>query len=86
MDSAKHGLICWFNSAENAERRRAHTAPKSRAAAAVELLAFLGYQAQATVQEIAEEYARETGYTPYIFSGSSPGAVEFGTLRLRPVS
>ena len=49
-------------------------------------VAFLGYQAQATVQEMAEEYARETGYTPYIFSGSSPGAVEFGTLRLRPVS
>jgi galactokinase len=49
-------------------------------------VALLGYQAQATVQAIAEEYARETGYTPYIFSGSSPGAAEFGTLRLRPVS
>jgi L-arabinokinase len=49
-------------------------------------VAFLGYQAQAVVQEIAEEYARETGYTPYIFSGSSPGAAEFGTLRLRPAA
>jgi hypothetical protein len=38
------------------------------------------------VQEIAEEYARETGYNPYIFSGSSPGAAEFGTLRLRPAA
>jgi L-arabinokinase len=47
-------------------------------------VAFLGYRAQALVQEIAEEYARETGYTPYIFSGSSPGAAEFGTLRLQP--
>ncbi len=46
-------------------------------------VAFLGYRAQAVVQEMAEEYARETGYTPYIFSGSSPGAAEFGTLRLQ---
>lgn len=49
-------------------------------------VAFLGYQAQTIVQEIGEEYARETGYTPYIFSGSSPGAAEFGTLRLLPAA
>jgi hypothetical protein len=31
---------------------------------------------------MAEKYARETGYQPYIFSGSSPGSAEFGHLRL----
>jgi galactokinase len=49
-------------------------------------VAFLGFKSQALVQAIAEEYARETGYTPYIFTGSSPGAAEFGTLRLQPAA
>jgi len=34
------------------------------------------------VAGMAEKYARETGYQPYIFSGSSPGSAEFGHLRL----
>jgi galactokinase len=34
------------------------------------------------VARVAEKYARETDYQPYIFSGSSPGSAEFGHLRL----
>jgi L-arabinokinase len=34
------------------------------------------------VAGVAEKYARETGYQPYIFSGSSRGSAEFGHLRL----
>jgi L-arabinokinase len=34
------------------------------------------------VTSLAEKYARETGYQPYIFSGSSAGSAEFGHLRL----
>ena len=35
-----------------------------------------------SVRKIAGQYARETSYQPYIFSGSSPGSAEFGHLRL----
>ncbi|HZF37604.1 MAG TPA: galactokinase family protein [Blastocatellia bacterium] len=38
--------------------------------------------AGSVVARVAEKYARETGYQPYIFSGSSPGSAEFGHLRL----
>ena len=34
------------------------------------------------VQAVAESYATETGHHPHIFSGSSQGAMAFGTLRL----
>jgi L-arabinokinase len=34
------------------------------------------------VAGVAEKYARETGYQPYIFFGSSPGSAEFGHLKL----
>jgi L-arabinokinase len=34
------------------------------------------------VASLAERYARETGYQPYIFSGSSPGSAGFGHLKL----
>src|SRR5215475_2399087 len=34
------------------------------------------------VASLAEKYARETGYQPYIFSGSSPGSAGFGHLKL----
>ncbi|MBO0725663.1 MAG: GHMP kinase [Blastocatellia bacterium] len=34
------------------------------------------------VARVAEKYARETGYQPYVFSGSSPGSAEFGHLKL----
>ncbi|MDA0748139.1 MAG: GHMP kinase [bacterium] len=37
-----------------------------------------------TVQSIATRYAEETGHTPYLFSGSSPGAHAFGHLELKP--
>lgn len=35
------------------------------------------------VTETADRYARETGRTPLVFSGSSPGAAAFGHLCLR---
>lgn len=38
--------------------------------------------AAASVASIAQQYARETGHAPYLFSGSSPGAGEFGLARL----
>jgi galactokinase len=34
------------------------------------------------IEEIANQYAKRTGYQPMIISGSSPGAAQFGTLRL----
>lgn len=40
-------------------------------------------EADAAVEAIAEQYARETGYRPYIFAGSSLGAATFGVLKLR---
>jgi hypothetical protein len=30
-------------------------------------------------------YALEFGHKPYVFTGSSPGALAFGHLRLRPI-
>ena len=38
--------------------------------------------AGAAVTRVAEKYARENGYQPYIFSGSSPGSAVFGHVRL----
>jgi galactokinase len=35
-----------------------------------------------SVAAIARQYARETGHSPHLFSGSSPGAAEFGVARL----
>lgn len=34
------------------------------------------------IAKVADRYAEETGYQPYIFSGSSPGSAAFGFLRL----
>src|SRR5262249_28928967 len=46
-------------------------------------VAILGRRdAGPVVARLAEKYARETGYQPYIFSGSSPGSAGFGHLRL----
>ena len=39
--------------------------------------------AQASVMNIAERYAAETGRAPQVFSGSSPGAAAFGHLSLK---
>ncbi|HKQ76930.1 MAG TPA: GHMP kinase [Blastocatellia bacterium] len=41
--------------------------------------------ARAAVSDLAERYASETSYQPYIFSGSAPGSAVFGHLRLTPV-
>ncbi len=46
-------------------------------------VAFLGRGSREAIESIAAEYQRETGYRPHQFWGSSPGAAEFGTLRLR---
>jgi L-arabinokinase len=46
-------------------------------------IAILGRRdAGPVVARLAERYARETGYQPHIFSGSSPGSAGFGHLRL----
>jgi galactokinase len=42
-----------------------------------------GREASSAIRAIAEEYAEQTGYRPHIFSGSSPGAAEFGHLKIR---
>jgi L-arabinokinase len=39
--------------------------------------------ADEAVRRIADQFARETGYKPYVFSGSSPGSETFGIIRLR---
>ncbi|MBI4879123.1 MAG: GHMP kinase [Planctomycetes bacterium] len=39
--------------------------------------------AEQAVEEVAAEYERRTSRRPYVFRGSSPGAVAFGTLCLR---
>jgi galactokinase len=38
-----------------------------------------------TVSQIAADYARTYGRVPHVFSGSSPGAEEFGVLHLKQV-
>jgi L-arabinokinase len=45
----------------------------------VAILAARG--SESVIREIAEAYARESGYAPYLFSGTSPGAAEFGVAR-----
>jgi L-arabinokinase len=51
----------------------------------VAVLARRDSGAEATVAAIAERYARDTGRTARVFSGSSPGAAAFGVLRLAGV-
>jgi len=46
-------------------------------------VAVLGDQAsRAAIEKVVARYAKETGHQPYVFSGSSPGALAFGSLRL----
>lgn len=46
-------------------------------------VAVIGHaEAGAAVENIAERYAAETGYRPYIFSGSSCGSAAFGAVKL----
>ncbi len=48
-------------------------------------VAVLGRRsAEATVLAVAEAYQRERGYRPHVFFGSSPGAMLFGHLVLKP--
>ncbi len=47
-------------------------------------IAILGkYDAGHIVEDIIHRYADETGHKPYVFSGSSMGAKEFGTILLK---
>ena len=39
--------------------------------------------AGAAIEEIVQTYMLARGHRPYVFSGSSPGAAAFGTIRLR---
>jgi L-arabinokinase len=49
-------------------------------------VAVLGTRsARPSLERVAEQYARETGYQPYIFEGSSPGSAAFGHLKLTPI-
>lgn len=49
-------------------------------------VAVLGRRdASASVDAVADEYAKELGYQPHVFSGSSPGAAAFGHLRLKQI-
>jgi L-arabinokinase len=50
-------------------------------------VAVLGREDAAdAIGEVARRYAEETGMNPYVFTGSSPGASAFGTLRVSPPS
>jgi galactokinase len=49
-------------------------------------VAILGRrEAGDAISKIVDQYADETGYRPYIFSGSSPGSAAFGVLKLTDV-
>jgi L-arabinokinase len=50
----------------------------------IAVLGRRGPRAEAAIAAIAATYADETGRPPKVFSGSSPGAAEFGCLRLAP--
>ena len=46
-------------------------------------VAVLGDQtSRAAIERVVARYALETGHQPYVFSGSSPGALAFGHLRV----
>jgi L-arabinokinase len=48
-------------------------------------VAVLGRRdAKPELEKVAQHYARETGYGPHIFEGSSPGTAAFGFLKLAP--
>lgn len=47
-------------------------------------VAVLGHHTAGTaITRLTERYARETGYRPYIFAGSSHGSAAFGYLKLK---
>lgn len=47
------------------------------------ILGRAGERGERAVREVMERYAEETGHVPFLFTGSSPGAVAFGCLTLR---
>jgi len=47
-------------------------------------VAVLGDQtSRPAIERVVESYMKETGHRPYVFSGSSPGTLEFDHLRVR---
>jgi hypothetical protein len=46
------------------------------------VLGLAGSAGQAAVDAVVKQYQAETGYTPFVFAGSSVGAALFGHLRL----
>jgi hypothetical protein len=46
------------------------------------VLGLAGSAGQAAVDVVVKQYQAETGYTPFVFAGSSVGAARFGHLRL----
>jgi len=49
-------------------------------------VAVLGHVgASEAIDEVVAAYEQATGHTPHVFTGSSPGALAFGHLRLRPL-
>jgi len=38
--------------------------------------------ASTAIARVAERYERESGHRPYVFTGSSPGVIAFGTRTL----
>jgi len=48
-------------------------------------VAVLGNQnSRAAVERVVANYAKETGHQPYLFEGSSPGALAFGAVSFTP--
>jgi len=46
-------------------------------------VAVLGdHTSRVAIERVAARYGKETGHQPYVFNGSSPGALAFGHLRL----
>jgi len=46
-------------------------------------VAVLGDQTSPeAIERVVANYAKETGHQPYVFNGSSPGALAFGHLRV----
>jgi L-arabinokinase len=48
----------------------------------VAILGIQSKQAEEAFARVVARFARETGYTPYVFEGSSPGADRFGILEI----
>jgi L-arabinokinase len=47
------------------------------------VLGLSGPAGQAAIDSVVAQYREETGYQPFVFAGSSMGAVAFGHLRVK---